>query len=71
MGPIILLLVCCGFGYLGFREARSFRRENGISPWGWDPMIWGAVVFLSVLLGAILLAIARHTTKASTSRAPA
>jgi hypothetical protein len=63
MSPYAYVVLGCVFGYLGFREARSFQRKNGRSPWGWDPLIWGFIVFLSLLIGGILLFIARRTTQ--------
>ena len=66
MSPIVYIVIGCVFGYLGFHEARSFQRKNGRSPWGWDPLIWGVALFLSLLIGGILLLIARRTTKPPT-----
>jgi hypothetical protein len=66
MSPYAYIVLGGVFGYLGFREARSFQRKNGRSPWGWDPLIWGFIVFLSLLIGGILLFIARRTTQPPT-----
>ena len=52
------------FGLLAYREARSFREKNGVAPWRMDPVAWGVIVFVSgLLIGGILLLIARRTTK--------
>jgi hypothetical protein len=51
-------------GWAGWREADRFRQQNGRSPWGWDPIAWGVLCFMSLVLGAVLLAIARRRTPA-------
>ena len=48
------------FAILGFLEARRFGRQYGRTPWGWSPWTWGVICGLSLLVGAILLAVARH-----------
>jgi hypothetical protein len=64
MAAIGYLLWGTLFGYLGFREARNFARQNGRSPWGWDPVVWGLVVFFTgLLIGGVLLLIARRSTQ--------
>lgn len=55
-----LLVLAVLFGVAGFLEARRFGREHGRTPWGWDPWVWGLVMFLSFLIGVILIAIAER-----------
>ena len=69
MGQLLLLVVAALFGYAGYREARGFARRTGRPPWGWDPIIWGLIVFFGgIIIGAILLVIARRTTKPAPNR---
>lgn len=68
-GFLILAVV---FGLAGFLEARRFGREYGRTPWGWNPWVWGIVMFLSFLIGVILIAIAeRQGRKAGPVTSPA
>jgi hypothetical protein len=60
------------FAWLGYREAAKFSRENGRPPWGLHPGFWALFTGMSLLIGGILLAIARRTTEpASAMSAPA
>ena len=45
------------------REARGFQRRHGRPPWGWPPMVWSLVSLCSLLVGAVLIAIARKTDR--------
>jgi hypothetical protein len=51
-------------GFIAYREAGSFARHNGRTPW--DIPAWGWALLaggLGLLVGGILLVIARRTTK--------
>lgn len=66
------LLLGALFGYAGYREAANFERKHGRSPWGLSPIGWGAVVFFTgLLIGGVLLMIARRRTLREIERAPA
>ena len=57
------LLLGALFGFAGYREAANFERKHGRSPWGLSPIGWGAVVFFTgLLIGGVLLMIARRRT---------
>jgi hypothetical protein len=59
-----LLLLGAVFGLLAAKEAHNFQQKNGVAPWRLDPVLWGVIVFLTgLLIGGILLIIARRTTK--------
>jgi hypothetical protein len=51
------------FGYLGFREARSFERAHGRPPFGIPAWAWAPITGFSLLIGAVLLAVARRRAK--------
>ena len=51
------------FAWLGYREAAKFSRENGRPPWGVHPGFWALLAGMSLLIGAVLLLIARRTTE--------
>ena len=70
MNPALFVLAVL-FGVAGYQEARRFGRQHGRTPWGWDPWVWGIVMFLSFLIGVILLAIAERQGRKSSSGAPA
>jgi hypothetical protein len=48
------------FGLLGYREAARFERQQGRGPFGVPPWGWAAITGFSLLIGAVLLAIARR-----------
>jgi hypothetical protein len=58
-----VLLLAPLFAWLGYREAAKFARENGRPPWGLHPGFWALFAGLSLLIGGILLFIARRTTQ--------
>ena len=59
---IALLVVALAVGYIAFRSADAFRHDHGVSPWGWPPMVWFAIGFISLLLCCVLFYTARSST---------
>ncbi|HTW18733.1 MAG TPA: DUF2510 domain-containing protein [Mycobacteriales bacterium] len=59
MSPVFLI-VAVVFGFAGYGEARRFARQYGRTPWGWDPWVWAVIMFLSFLIGLVLIAIAER-----------
>jgi hypothetical protein len=51
--PLALL-----FGYLCYREAGKHKSRYGTSPWNLSPEVWGVIVFLTGVLGILLLWVA-------------
>lgn len=51
------------FFWVGYREAENFDRDKGVYPWGLSPLIWGIIAGFSLLLGALLITIAKRTTQ--------
>lgn len=60
---LVRLLFCALFAYLGYREAAKFGRRWGRTPWGLHPGVWAVICGFSLLIGGILLAIARRQGK--------
>jgi hypothetical protein len=54
VAPIVALVA--------YKEAAAFGAANGRPPWGLPPAAWAAAAVPSLLLAAILLAIAKKTT---------
>lgn len=63
-----LIIVATVFGVAGYQEARRFGRQYGRTPWGWDPLIWAVVMFLSFLIGLVLIAIAERQGRNAAAR---
>jgi hypothetical protein len=64
VSPYAYVLLGLVFAALAYREAAKFQKHNGVSPWRWDPWAWAIIVFLTgILIGGILLLVARRTTK--------
>src|SRR3954452_24279244 len=59
MNPAFFVLAVL-FAIAGYQEARRFARQFGATPWRWDPWVWAVVMFLSWVIGLILLAIAER-----------
>lgn len=70
MSPALLVLAVL-FAIGGFQEARRFQRQYGETPWRWDPWVWAVVMFLSWVIGIILLAIAERQGRNRAARQPA
>jgi hypothetical protein len=62
--PGTLLIVGALFGFLAFFVSEGFKRVNGVTPWNLSSWLWGAIGFLSLLVCAILMAVAVRQTKA-------
>lgn len=60
---VILLLLAVGVAVLAYRESESFKWKNGVTPWGMPSWVWAILGFFSLIICAVLLAIARHTTQ--------
>ncbi|HEX7106605.1 MAG TPA: hypothetical protein VF218_11615 [Acidothermaceae bacterium] len=54
--PIAIVLGVL-FAIAGWQEARRFEKQYGRTPWGWDPIFWGVILFLVWPIGLLLLAI--------------
>src|SRR3954470_21297348 len=59
MNPAFFVLAVL-FAIAGHQEARRFARQYGDTPWRWDPWVWAVVMFLSWVIGVVLLAIAER-----------
>ena len=55
-----VLVFAALFAFAGYREAQRFQRQYGDTPWGWDAWVWSVVLFLSWVIGIVLLAIAER-----------
>jgi len=60
---VIALVLGCIIAPLAYRESESYRRTNGVTPWHLPSALWAFLGFVSFLLCAVLLVIARRTTK--------
>jgi Protein of unknown function (DUF2510) len=70
---IIYLIIALAIGFVAYRSSEAFRREHNVTPWHLPSLVWGFIGFLSLILCAVLLLIARKTTKtvaASTANQP-
>lgn len=57
----VRLVVVCLFAFLGYREAAKFERDNGRNAFGIPAWGWAIITGLSLLVGAILLHLARRS----------
>lgn len=65
---VLVLVGALVFGVWGYQASEQFRAKTGRTPWSLPSILWGLTAFFSVALGALLLAVARRTTRpASTS----
>ena len=67
---VLRLVLPLVFGYLGYREAAKFQREHGRGPFGLAPWGWALITGFSLIIGAVLLAIARRQAKNAPVPAP-
>jgi hypothetical protein len=58
--PLVFALL---FGFLGYREAAKFESEYGRGPFGIPKLGWGFITGASLIIGAVLLAVARRQAK--------
>lgn len=63
MASLVFLVIAAGVALLAYRESENFRRNNGVTPWRIPSVVWAILGFLSLFICAILLVIARRTTK--------
>ena len=63
------LVLALLFGFVGYREAAKFEREHGRGPFGIPKLGWGFITGASLIIGAILLAVARRQAKNAPVRA--
>src|SRR3954453_13692130 len=70
MNPAFLVLAVL-FAIAGHQEARRFARQYGATPWRWDPWVWAVVMFLSWVIGVVLLAIAERQGRNRAAKQPA
>ena len=69
MVRLVLLVPAVVFGIAGYVVANNHVKRDGRAPWGWPPIVWGLVYFVSLLLGAVLMSIA--TGRQSQANGPA
>jgi hypothetical protein len=62
LGIMIFIVIGGLVAVLAYRESEAFRKKNGVTPWGMPSWAWALIGFASLLVGAILLAVARRTT---------
>ncbi|MDQ6648502.1 MAG: hypothetical protein M3Z02_00030 [Actinomycetota bacterium] len=51
------------FFWLGMRESKNFEQKTGRTPWDLPSWAWGLLTGMSLLIGGVLLMIARRTTR--------
>src|SRR3954453_18803871 len=69
MNPAVLVFAAL-FAVAGYQRARWFERKYGTTPWGWHPAVWAVVMFLSWVIGVVLLAIAERQGRSRAARGP-
>ena len=57
------LVLAVLFGVAGYWEAAKFEREHGRGPFGIPKLGWGFITGASLIIGAVLLAVARRQAK--------
>src|SRR6476659_8829718 len=57
------LVLALLFGVAGYWEAAKFEREHGRGSFGIPKLGWGFITGASLIIGAVLLAIARRQAK--------
>jgi drug/metabolite transporter (DMT)-like permease len=62
VGFLLFFVLGCVVALLAYRESETFRKKNGVTPWRLPSWAWALIGFCSLLVGAVLLAIARRTT---------
>jgi hypothetical protein len=56
---LFTVLICV----VAYKESESFARQNGTTPWGLPSWAWVVFAFVQCFVTAILLFVARRTTK--------
>ena len=64
------LVLALLFGAAGYWEAAKFEREHGRGPFGIPKLGWGFITGASLIIGAVLLAVARRQAKNAPVHAP-
>jgi hypothetical protein len=59
----VQLVLALLFGVAGYWEAAKFEREHGRGPFGIPKLGWGFITGASLIIGAVLLAVARRQAK--------
>ena len=67
---VLRLVLPLVFGFVGYREAAKFQRQHGRGPFGLAPWGWALITGFSLIIGAVLLAIARRQAKNDPFAAP-
>ena len=58
--------------WLAYREAASHEQKYGKSPWNISPKMWAVIVFFTgILIGGVLLLVARRADKNNPRPVPA
>lgn len=60
---VFYLVIGLVIGFLAYRSSETYKRQNNVTPWHLPSLVWGLIGFLSLVLCAILLVIARRTTE--------
>jgi hypothetical protein len=68
--PAELLVAGLLFAGLGYWLSERYRRNWGRTPWKLPSLLWAFIFFLSLVLGALLFAIAQYTTRRASSAVP-
>ena len=59
---LVFLVVAVVVAAVAYRESEKFKRTNGVTPWNWPSWLWAVVGFISLILCAILITIAKKNT---------
>ena len=63
VGLLVPVGIGLAFGIVGYFAATTHSKRVGESPWGWPPLLWAAVWFASLFVGAVLMAVATRSTE--------
>lgn len=70
MSPSLRLIIVAVFAVAGWHHARHLTRKYGRRPFGWTDWVWGIVTGVSLLLGAVLLAVVERGLRKSLTPTP-
>jgi hypothetical protein len=65
INPMAGLVLGAVFGALAYYASQDFKKRNGVTPWNLPSWLWGVIGFMSLLICAILMAIASRKTKSA------